>query len=167
MARRLPLNFQFSGLNPKKSPFSWTCALFLRPRSTPCCDTPRAVPARKARAAPWRSGGRSADSAPRRNGRGPGSWAAGGSARSCFDGSWRNSKYSLSVGVWSCRDNWDLRFITPVTNQESLYNPLANLSGGGKRGTSGNFIATSHGSFMGKNELSHVTCRFHHEKRCI
>ena len=132
MARRLPLNFQFSGLNPKKSPFSWTCALFLRPRSTPCCDTPRAVPARKARAAPWRSGGRSADSAPRRNGRGPGSWAAGGSARSCFDGSWRNSKYSLSVGVWSCRDNWDLRFITPVTNQESLYNPMANLSGGGK-----------------------------------
>ena len=78
-----------------------------------------------------------------------------------------NSKYSLSVGVWSCRDNWDLRFITPVTNQESLYNPMANLSGGGKRGTSGNFIATSHGSFMGKNELSHVTCRFHHEKRCI
>ena len=43
-----------------------------------------------------------------------------------------NSKYSLSVGVWSCRDNWDLRFITPVTNQESLYNPMANLSGGGK-----------------------------------
>ena len=77
----------FLALNPIKSPFSWTCALFLRPRSTRCCDTPRATALPTARAARWRSGRRSADSAPRRNGRGPGSWSAGGSARSCFDGS--------------------------------------------------------------------------------